>query len=67
MREIHQLRNFVTQTTHVIEGVTVASLSASLQRKTSVARDRQYQIALSRKLSRKFSSRVKTKPSEEIA
>jgi len=41
--EPNQPRNYVTQSTHMIEGVTVASLSASHQRKTSAARDRQYQ------------------------
>jgi len=40
-----------TQSTHVTDGVAVTSLSASLQNKTSVARDRLCQTALNRKVS----------------
>jgi hypothetical protein len=55
------------QSTHVTVGFTVMSFSASLQHKTSAARDCLWQIFLNRKLSRvfeklcKFSSRVEAK------
>ena len=54
-------------TIHVTDGVTVTSLYASLQHKTSAARNRLCQIALNRKLSRefekwcKFPSRIEAK------
>jgi hypothetical protein len=39
------------QSTHVTDGVTVTSLSATLQRKTRATKDRVWQIVLNQKLS----------------